>query len=227
MPTSAGSNSAYPFGSPQPGANFGGSQQAVPSPAGGSTPAVGGATNPFTPSVPGGASQPGNSSPYNPGAANGLNVAQNSGLQTSGSIAGQGAQNQFMYAMQQAGYGAGVAQQLWNFLQNGAGYNQQAVQAQWNALQPQMKQDQAQLAEQFGAEGLGNSSPAAYGMATLDSQYLAQFQGMMAQQYEQSVQNYMNVLLGGKFQPFTAQGTGAVFNQVASGISSLETAGKK
>lgn len=129
-----------------------------------------------------------------------------------GSMLGLNAQNDpnaahnFVKAMRKAGYSSGVAGQLWNFMQSGAGFNPQIAQsvisAYQAAQQPGVQRGERDLMAQFGGMGLGASSSAAIGMGDYLSQVNAS-QGeveakILDQMYEQSIQNYMTVLMGGK-----------------------------
>lgn len=236
---SGGSGAAYPFGSPMPGANFGGSNQAVPTAAGSSTPAVGGATNPFIPQSITGSSVPGPTSALNPSATLGFDPNTAADVSAQYGVGGPGGnstnsgtatdpaninQTAFINSMHAAGIGPGVAQLLYSFLQSGAGFSQESMQAMIQALQPQVQQGQAQLQEQFSSLGMGESSPAAYAQASFDSQVQGQYGQIFSQMYEQSVQNYMNVLLGGKGSP--QQSGSQTFANIASGITSLASIGK-
>ena len=220
-------NTAYPGA--MPGANFGGTQQAVPSPGGGNTPAIGGQTNPFTPGVPSGGTQPGISSPYagvsqaaypnGTAGAGTQSVATNSGLYDK--VPGKGGNNpsELLFALSQMGFPKGVANALVNFMQSGAGFNQDVVNQMIQSLNPQVQQGQANIMEQFGAQGLRNSSPAAYGLGTFEAQTQAAYQQIFSQMYEQSVQNYMQVLMGG--QPHVDASPLQQFTGIAGGIGSL------
>lgn len=262
-----------------PGMNPSGTNQAVPGVGGGTTPAMGGASNPFLPSFPTGTSMPGSSNPMlgpdanmgpgggavsmnglpgmattNAGGGNALQqlLAQISGqgfgangvgsgfsmpgmTSTTGFGGGSGGfnlpgslgfggtpsggpgggpswtpnQNDFIKAMHKAGFSAGDAALLYNFIASGAGFNQGAVNqvlgATFAAQQPQINRGEADILEHFGSMGLGMSSPAAIGLGDYLSQ-VSLGQGQLAAQtemgmYEQSVADYLSVLMGGKGQP--------------------------
>lgn len=107
-------------------------------------------------------------------------------------------QKDFIKAMKKAGYSAGVAGMLYNFIQSGAGFNPAVAEALIAAQQPGVEAGRNDILEQFGSRGLRGGSPAALGL----SDYLAGVQlnqgQIWAGLYQQSVQNYMNVLMGGK-----------------------------
>lgn len=123
-----------------------------------------------------------------------------------------GSQTTFFEGLKSAGYPKQIASALSNFLQTGAGFNSQVAQSLLAALQPAFAKGEANIMEQFGASGLGQSSAAAIGLGDYQAQeYLAQGQ-LLSQMYEQSVQNYMDILTGSKKQ----SGTG-----ILSSLSSM------
>lgn len=139
-----------------------------------------------------------------PGTTN-LNLGQALGL-------GQGDPNymhNLVKALHKAGFSSGVAGQLANFINSGAGFNQDILNNLlkniFAAQQPQIARGEADINEKFGAMGLGMSSPAALGLGdflgqvSLDQGELAA--SMEYQMWNQGVQNFMNVLMGGKGQP--------------------------
>ena len=182
-----------------PGANFGGTNVAVPTPASPNTSAIGGGSNPFLPAAATGQSVPGMTSPMNTGGNNlaTMNPASLWGF-------GQGTNNplhDMTKAFQKAGFSAGIAGELANFLQSGAGFNPAVAQALIAAMQPGIQRGEADIMEQFSNLGLRGSSSAQIGLGD----YLGQVQlnegQIWAGLYEQGVQNYMNVLLAGKGNP--------------------------
>jgi hypothetical protein len=186
-----------------PGANTGGTNMAVPTTGSNSTaPAVGGQTNPFLPAPVSGAQTPGlmnttsNASPTAPGDLGGLNPFNTLGGSTSWVK-----QNDFIKAMRKSGFSAGDAGLLYSFLQSGAGFNPQVAQALINANKPGIERGQANILEQFSSQGLRGGSPAAVAMGDFMSQVDLNEQQIFAQLYEQSVQNYLSVLMGGKGKP--------------------------
>jgi hypothetical protein len=154
------------------------------------------------PQFPGGASTPPISSSINnaapaPGGLANSNVASMLGM---GGVNGSWApnQNDFIKAMHKAGFSAGDAALLFNFLQSGAGYNPQVAQALIASMQPGVQRKEADILEQFGNMGLRGSSSAQLAMGDFLAQEQLNEGQIFAQMYEQSVQNYMNVLLAGK-----------------------------
>jgi hypothetical protein len=107
------------------------------------------------------------------------------------------------------------------FIANGAGYNPQVAQSLLAALQPGIERGQANIMEQFGAEGLGSSSAAAIGLGDFMSQATLDEGQILSNLYEQSVQNYMQVLLSGKEQPSQLGGIGALLGGAGSLAKSL------
>lgn len=95
-------------------------------------------------------------------------------------------------------YGHGVGDALQQFLNSGAGFNQNVVNAEQNAAMPLEARGIENIMNAMGAHGLGSSSTAAVGLGDFESQFNAQLENMFAQQYEQSVQNYLQVLMGTK-----------------------------
>lgn len=95
-------------------------------------------------------------------------------------------------------YGHGVGDALQQFLNSGAGFNQNVVNAEMNAAMPIEARGIENIMNAMGGHGLAGSSSAAVGVGDFETQFNAQLENMFAQQYEQSVQNYLNVLLGVK-----------------------------
>lgn len=95
-------------------------------------------------------------------------------------------------------YGKGVGNALSQFLSSGAGFNPAVEQAQFNQAQPVKAQALAKMQTMFGDKGDAYSSTAAIGYGDYSSQFDAALQGQFAQEYQQSVQNYLNVLMGVK-----------------------------
>lgn len=208
-----------------PGSNPSGGQMAVPTPASQNTPAIGGNDSPFAPTPPTGQQTPGISSsiatagPIGPSsAANNLATTNPSSLWGLGAGDPNAAHN-FVKSMGKAGFSSGVAGQLWNFINSGAGFNPQVAEAMIAAMQPGVQRKEADIMEQFSGLGMRGGSPAA--IATGD--FLAQEQlnegQIWAQMYEQSVSNYMNVLLAGKGNP-----PKSLFDNIMTGISTMSGA---
>lgn len=93
-------------------------------------------------------------------------------------------------------YGKDVGRALTGFLNSGAGFNPQVVQAQIDAAMPIEAHTVARLQSMFGNVGNAYSSTAALGVGDFESQFNASLEGIFAQEYEQSVQNYINILTG-------------------------------
>lgn len=178
-----------------PGANVSGSNVAVPgSPVGGIGPGVGSTQNPFMMSTAG----TGQNMPAFP--ANGYYGGSASAVPMTGqsvnNILGSGTNWNDMQNTLGKIYGSGPASAIISFLQSGAGYNPQVAQALIQQMQPQIEQGQQQIAEEFGNAGLRFGSPAALGMADYNSQVQGNIGAMMSNLYENSVQNYQNMLMG-------------------------------
>ncbi len=212
-----------------PGSNPSGNQNTI-GVAAGSQAAIGGQPNPLQnlTSMPTGSSGIPTTS-----ALAALNPA-GAGSQTGtyGNIAGLST-NSIVEAFRKAGYSSGDAYLIAQFLEGGAGYSPQVAQAMIAALQPSIQQGQANLLESFSAEGLRSSSPAAYGLASFDSQVTLDEGQILSQLYEQSVQNYMNVIMAGKrggTQPTTigsllSSSSGSLIGGAASGAQAADAAG--
>jgi hypothetical protein len=104
-------------------------------------------------------------------------------------------------ALGKAGFSAGVAGELANFLQSGAGFNPEVAKALIAAMQPGVQRKEADILEQFGSQGLRSGSNAALAYGDFLGQEQLNEGQIWAQMYEQSVQNYMTVLLAGKGPP--------------------------
>lgn len=95
-------------------------------------------------------------------------------------------------------YGHGVGDALQQFLNSGAGFNQNVVNAEMNAAMPIEARGIENIMNAMGGHGLAGSSSAAIGVGDFETQFNAQLENMFAQQYEQSVQRYLDVLMGTK-----------------------------
>lgn len=93
-------------------------------------------------------------------------------------------------------YGKDVGRALTSFLNSGAGFNPQVVQAQIDAAMPIEARTTARLESMFGNTGNAYSSTAALGVADFESQFNAALEGTFAQEYQQSVQNYIDIITG-------------------------------
>lgn len=231
------------------GANLGGSSLAgflTPNP----TSAAGGADNPFTSTLgmPAGsktlpASGPTPapmptapfSSPYTPSGATATLTGLETGLGNTppgqntlfGLPATVAQQNDIAKGFQAAGLPGGVGTALSAFLMSGAGYSPAVAKALIDAMQPQIAKGQANLMEQFGSHGLSMSSPAALAMGDYEAQTNLDVGTLLAGLYEQSVQNYINVLSLGKTQKQQGGGIlgslGGFLGGAGQGIGSILT----
>lgn len=93
-------------------------------------------------------------------------------------------------------YGTDIGQAIQAFLNSGAGFNSNVIAAEMNAAMPIEARGRANLMNQFGNTGQAFGSASAIGLGDFESSFSAALEGMFAQQYEQSVQNYLNVLMG-------------------------------
>jgi hypothetical protein len=213
-------------GSPNPS----GVNTPVPSVGATPTPAIGGNVNPLIQSYPAGTAAPGPTStfPAYTTAGTDTNAITNalSQLNPGAALGGPGSDwtHTLIGAFHKAGFSSPIAAALANFLSTGAGFNPQVVQSLLAALGPGIASGRANIMESFGAEGLGSSSPAALGLAGFDAQVTLDEGQIISQMYEQSVQNYMDVLLSGREPQSKQGGMGSLFGGIgnlASGASSL------
>jgi hypothetical protein len=134
-----------------------------------------------------------NTSGANPNFVTGLNIGSISG---NAQGLNQPAVNQHLLDSLNKTYGSGVGDLLYGFLVNGAGYNPAVAQALIAQMAPVEASAEARLMNYFGATGTSFSSSAALGLADLQSQFISNADAVLAQQYQQSVQNFMSVLTG-------------------------------
>jgi hypothetical protein len=106
-----------------------------------------------------------------------------------------GGENKLLQSLNKA-YGSGMGTMLYNFLAGGAGYNQTAVNNLIASLQPGYEQDQQNLLSAFSAGGNRFGSGAQIGEATLEGQEQLNIGQLETQMYEQSVSDYINVMMG-------------------------------
>jgi hypothetical protein len=117
-------------------------------------------------------------------------------------------------------YGSGLAATIMQFLQGGAGYNQASINNLVSGLQPQFQQSQNDLLQQFSAGGARFGSGAQLGESNLLSQQNLQVGELESQMYEQSIQNYMSVLMGAASPTATRiENTPSTFDDVMSGLT--------
>lgn len=117
-------------------------------------------------------------------------------------------------------YGKGVGNALSQFLSSGAGFNQNVVNAQQNATRPLEARGIENIMNAMGSHGLSNSSTAAIGLGDFETQFNAQLQSIFAQEYQQSVQNYLNVLMGVKGDAKENKAQSGNWMSMLSGIAS-------
>jgi hypothetical protein len=201
-----------------PGANISGNSVAVPPmPMSTGTPSVGGNTNPFLPQIASGQAMPPATShtgatPNTTGSTPTPGTGAPAPLATSGATAGlAGGGNNFgstgslqslIKGLEKSGLTGGVASALAQFMKSGAGFNPEVANALINAMGPSIERGTENIAEQFSAMGNRFGSPAAVGMGDFMSQVNLNIGEIFSQLYEQSVQNYLEVLMGaGKKSP--------------------------
>lgn len=116
-------------------------------------------------------------------------------------------------------YGDGPAHALLNFLTTGAGFNQDAINNLFAAMQPQINRGTESLMEQFSTSGNRFGSGAQIGLGDFLSQVNLNEGQLETQMYEQSIQNYIDVLMGtsSKGADAKAQSPG-LLDSIMSGI---------
>jgi hypothetical protein len=209
-----------------PTANISGSQML---PATGNTsrpmPTLGGSTNPFLPQTVTGQQVPPSTSPSGPMPADtqlgagvpNFDIGQGTGLtSTNFGIDLTSLWRSFM----RMGYPSGVASLLARFLGSGAGYNPQVAQALIAQMGPSIERGQEDVMEQFSAMGNRFGSPAGIGLADYNSQVQLNIGETLANLYEQSIQNYMNTLLGSSQNRKEQKGSG-IFGVLGSLLGTL------
>src|ERR1700675_1864991 len=93
-------------------------------------------------------------------------------------------------------YGDGMAHEIMNFLTSGAGFNQSAINNMLAALQPGIERGTESLMEQFSTSGNRFGSGAQIGLGDYLSQVQLNEGEVETQMYEQSINDYMSVLMG-------------------------------
>lgn len=101
-----------------------------------------------------------------------------------------------MFNSLRSSYGEGPAHQIMDFLTSGAGFNQSAINNLFAGMQPQIERGTESLMNQFSATGNRFGSGAQIGLGDYLSQVNLNEGQIESQQYEQSINNYMNVLMG-------------------------------
>lgn len=162
-----------------------------------------------------------------------------------GSLPGSGSgSNNFLSGMSQADiqrlhdelgntYGNGVAAAIMSFLQGGAGFNQAAINNLFAALQPQINRGEEDLLSQFSTSGERFSSGAQIGVADYLSQVNLNEGEIETQMYEQSVNDFINTLMGVAggtekklaSSPGTGDTLGGIMNLVGAGAGAASAAG--
>jgi hypothetical protein len=101
-----------------------------------------------------------------------------------------------MFNSLRSSYGEGPAHAILNFLTGGAGFNQDAINNLFAGMQPQIERGTESLMNQFSQTGNRFGSGAQIGLADYLSQVNLNEGQIETQMYEQSVNDYMNVLMG-------------------------------
>ena len=167
-------------------------------------------------------SSPGAAPPGLPGGGTGT-LGTGSGFSPPGGVIGLGnltpnQQDKLLKNLNNT-FGKGYGPLIYSFLQGGAGYNQQAINNLVAGLQPGFERQSQNLLQQFSAGGNRFGSGAQIGLGDLASQQQLQVGELETQMYEQSVQDFMNVMMG--LAAPTAKrvaSTPSLFDQIAGGI---------
>lgn len=130
-------------------------------------------------------------------------------------------------------YGDGMAHLLLDFLMGGAGFNQQAVNNLLASLQPGIERGEENIIEQFSAMGNRFGSPAATGLGDFLSRVNLQEGELVTQMYEDSLNRFMEVLMGVSgtdakriaSSPGFLDQIGSILGLVGTGAGGLEAAG--
>jgi len=217
-----------------PGANLSGSSVAVPPlPMSMGTQAIGGNQNPFLPVSASGQTMPpvtntGGAFPANtgPGGTTGATSGLG-GTNPYNLFGGDRSHSDLKKAFQQTGMPGAMADLLSEFLRSGAGFNPKVAQALIAAMGPSIERGRENIVEQFSAMGNRFGSPAAVGLADFESQVNLNIGEIFSQLYEQSIQNYLQVLMGaGKKAPtFGSQFGSAFAGSLGEGLGGFLTGG--
>jgi hypothetical protein len=121
-------------------------------------------------------------------------------------------------------FGAGLGTAIYNFLAGGAGFNQAAVNNLIAALQPGYQQDQQNLMTEFSAGGNRFSSGAQIGLSNLESNEQLNTGQLETQMYEQSVNDFIGVLMGSAQLSANRKAQPSFLDQLMSGLPGMATA---
>jgi hypothetical protein len=230
----AASTNPAVLGSLMPGANISGSSVAVPPTPLTSygTQAVGGNVNPFLPTTTTGQATPPLTSP--------TATTSSATPTTSGATASLGGSNIYsglfgggqnkqgiIKGLEKTGIPGGIAALLAEFMMSGSGFNPQVAQALIDAMGPSIERGKEGIMEQFSAMGNRFGSPAAVGLGDYMSQVNLNIGEIFSQLYEQSVSNYLSILMGaGKKAPtFGSTFSQSLAGGLGSGLGALATGG--
>jgi len=173
-------------------------------PATGTSSAAPTSTNPMTAGFPSGVAVPGSFGANGPGPVSLTGApampATNAGQAAGSAIGGMSTMSpkdvSRMFDSLKKSYGDGPAHAILNFLTSGAGFNQSAINNLFASMQPQIERGTESLMNQFSQTGNRFGSGAQIGLADYLSQVNLNEGQLETQMYEQSVNDYMNVLMG-------------------------------
>lgn len=222
-----------------PAGNMGGSNVASLVPHAPTKVIGGSGGNPFLPGFPTGQSMPapnfpanGAAAPWNPNETGALWSGSGGSSSVPGqaeggpisSLWGPSSWENTVKGFKGEGVSTGIAQDLASFLQSGSGYNPAIVngliQSIFASLQPQISRGKADIMEQFGSMGAGMSSEAAIGMGDFLSQVNLNesniASSLIYNAYNQSVQNFMQTLLGPTEAALSRPKGGGILGSISS-----------
>ena len=124
-------------------------------------------------------------------------------------------------------YGDGPAHAILNFLTSGAGFNQNAINNLFASMQPQIERGTETLMNQFSQTGNRFGSGAQIGLGDYLSQVNLNEGQLETQMYEQSINDYMNVLMGTSQQAAqTKANSPSMMDNILSGLQLGGAAGQ-
>jgi hypothetical protein len=121
-------------------------------------------------------------------------------------------------------FGAGLGTAIYNFLAGGAGFNQDAINNMLAAMQPGFNQANENLVTQFGSTGNRFSSGAEIGLADQQSQQVLDEGQVEASMYEQSVNDFIGVLMTGAQLTANRKAQPTFLDQLLSGAQQAAAA---
>lgn len=125
-----------------------------------------------------------------------------------------------LYGSLKKTYGDGAAHALLDFLTSGAGFNQSAINNLFASLQPGIERGEESLMTQFSASGNRFGSGAQIGLGDFESQVNLNEGQLETQMYEQSINDYLSVLMGtSSAQATTKANSPSTLDSVLGGLN--------